>query len=46
MEDLKFTTAGDYMAWYNSTTEQRYESYVMLAEPEEPVLPFEEWLNS
>ena len=53
MEDLKFTTAGDYMAWYNSTLTDRYESYVILADngegvdttTGEPLLTFDEWLN-
>lgn len=46
-EDLKFTTAGEYMDWYyNGTLEDRYETYVTLAGKDEPILSFEEWLNS
>lgn len=46
-EDLKFTTAGEYMDWYyNGTLEDRYQTYVALAEGNEPVLSFDEWLNS
>lgn len=45
-EDLKFTTAGEYMDWYYSPTlEERYENYVALASKDEPILSFDEWLN-
>jgi hypothetical protein len=46
MEDLKFTTAGEYMDHYNSPTlEERYENYVALADKGEELLTFDEWLN-
>ena len=45
-EDLKFTTAREYMDWYyNGTTEDRYETYVALADKDKPILSFEEWFN-
>ncbi len=45
-EDLKFTTAGEYMDYYYSPTlEERYESYVALADDSEELLTFDEWLN-
>jgi len=55
MDDLKFTTAGEYADWYyNGTLEERYASYVELADEGdgtdrytgEPVLSFDEWLNA
>jgi len=46
MEDLKFTTAGDYMDWYyNGSLEERYQTYVDLASEDEEILSFDEWLN-
>lgn len=45
-EDLKFTTAGEYMEWYHSPTlEERYQTYCELAEAGEDLLSFDEWLN-
>lgn len=45
-EDLKFTTAGEYMDWYyNGSLQERYETYRELAGDGDEVLSFDEWLN-
>lgn len=45
-EDLKFTTAGEYMDWYyNGSLHERYQTYCDLADADEDLLSFDEWLN-
>jgi hypothetical protein len=47
MEDLKFTTAQDYMDMYDGTLENKYKEYLQRSNDEESTpMSFDEWLHS